>query len=373
MPFFDLQTNQKNTMRLFQLFVLYAFITVNAQAQSLTISESSATRSNTTGEFLVAGHTLGIQGNTLSFGGPSVSSDVNNVTALSAVLDASGVALHAGNGQKLFTSSYKLPGNDSSVKLYVKPNGGYIIRENIANFLFYDANGKIVQSVSNSSQSREGEAISELAADPMYKTVVLYNPKIVRNGKEGGSAQVLKSNWTTSTISYHKDRAIRFVRVSDNGQWIAVISNKNGTDDKVEITDRYGNLLNTVHFNQQIADVRFSENGQYITLRSGGRAAVYNMLDGDRVGSTSFRSALQFAQYVPQDNTVIALTADPSGSVLSNVEVHAINLKARKIERKEYNTALGETELLSLQLKRNGSLHYTILGLSKQLNVKVRF
>ncbi len=360
-------------MRLLLLFVIYAFITFSAQAQSLSVSESSATRNNTTGEYLVAGHTLAIQGKSLSFGGTSVSSDVNDVTALSAVLNASGVALHAGNGQKLFTSNYKLHGGDSSIKIYVKPNGGYIIRENIANFLFYDANGKIEQSVSNSSQSTEGEAISELAADPTFKTVVLYNPKIVRNGKEGASAQILKQSWTTNTFFYSEDRAIRSVKVSGNGQWIAVISYKEGTDDAVEITDRFGNSMNTFHFNQQIADVRFSENGQYITIRSGSRVGVYNMLRGDRVGSTSFRSRLRFAQFVPEDETVIALTADVSGSLLSNVEVHAINLKARTIERQAYNATLGETDLLSLNLKRTGSSRYTLSGLSKALNLKVSF
>lgn len=353
-------------MRNFILFILLALISNVGHGQSITISEYSSTANNNQNEFLVAGHQVSIANNSGSF-------SINKITAISASLSNEGVTVLSGNGNQLFTSGYKAASDDESVKVYAKPNGGFIIRENIANFLFYNTRGKIEQSVSNSSQSTEGESVSELAADPNFKTVVLYNPKIVRNGVEGSRARVIKNNWATRDVFYSSDRAIRFIKVSDNGQYIAVVSYKSGTDDEVKIIDRFGNELGTFPFNQNIADVIMSDDGEYVTVRSNSRVGVYSMLNGEREGSTSFRSMLQFAKYVPQDETIIAVTADKTGSMLSNVEVHAINLTARSIQRQDYSGMLGATELLPIELKRTSSFRYLLTGFSKSLNLNVQF
>ncbi len=259
------------------------------------------------------------------------------------------------------------------MKVYVKPNGGFILRENIANFLFYNSTGNIQQSISNSSQSPEGESVSELAADPAFKTVVLYNPKIVRNGVEGSRARVVKKNWTTRDVFYSSERAIRLAKVSENGQYIAVASFKSGTDDEVKITDRFGNELGSFSFNQNVVDIIISDDGEYVTIRSNSRVGVYSLLNGEREGSTSFRSTLHYAEFVPEDETIVAITADEAGSVLSNIEMHAINISERSIERQEYNEELGITKSLPLDLERNGRLSYTLTGLSKSLTLNIRF
>ncbi|MEQ8524612.1 hypothetical protein [Gracilimonas sp.] len=361
-------------MRYIFSFIVFALVTGTAFSQSLRISESSSTQGNNTNQFTVAGHQIDLNNSSLSFSSGAVSSDLNDITALSSALNNSGVTVFEGAGEELYSSSsYKLQSDDNSVKVYVKPNGGFIVRENIANFLFFDESGKIEQSVSNSSQSTEGESVSELAADPAFKTVVLYNPKIVRDQIEGSRARIVKPNWTTSDIFYSGDRPIRFVKVSENGQFIAVVSYKDGEDDMIDVMDRFGNELETISFNQTIADVRFSEDGEFLTVRSNSRVGVYSVLDGEREGSTSFRSMLHFAEYVPQDNTIIALTGDESGSVLSGIEFHAINIEARAIERQDYNSSLGISELLSLSLKRTGSNSYSLTGLSKALNLSVSF
>lgn len=300
----------------------------------------------------------------------ALTGDVNALTALSGILSQEGVTVFSGNQSKLTVGDYS-PDDDSSLKLYVKANGAFVLRENIANFLFYGADGKIDQSVSNSSQSRDGESISELAADPAFKTVVLYNPKIVRGAKEGSRAQLVWQNGTTSNIWYSENRVIQFVKVSDNGQFVAIASSQSGADDEVTITDRFGNQLNTFTFDQDVVDINFSGNGRYVTLRSNGRVAVYSTVDGDRVGSTSFRSTLHFATYLPEDNTIIALTGDESGDVLNAVEVHAVNISARSIERTSYNGSLGMTEALPVQLTRKSANNYVLTGFSKILNLRI--
>jgi len=363
--------NQKNYMKYSIFLTVFTLISTSVYSQ-LRVSESSATRGNSPSQFIVAGHQVAINGSSLSFAS-GVSNDINILTSLSGSLNASGVSLYEGSGTPLLTGSYNLQSGDNSVKVYIKPNGGYVVRENIANFLFYDNSGKVQQSISNSSQSTEGESISELAADPAFKTTVLFNPKIVRGGKEGSSAQVVNRNWTTTNIFYSGDRTISLVKVSKDGQFIAVVSSQSGSDDQVNITDRFGNELGTFTFNQNIADVRFSGEGEYITIRSSSRVGVYSLLSGEREGSTSFRSDLHFAEFVPEDNVIVALTADETASVLTDVELHTINIEARSIERQDYSGSLGKSELLSIELQRTRANQYTLSGLNKALNLNVSF
>lgn len=357
-------------MRYLHLIVLFCFITLTANGQSLTISENSATSGFSSNQFLVAGHTVDVSNGIPSTSSMALSGDVNALTALSGILSQEGVTILSGNQSALVTTEYS-PDDDSSLKLYVKANGAFILRENIANFLFYGSDGKINQSVSNSSQSKDGESISKLAADPAYKTVVLYNPKIVRGGNEGSRAQLVKRNGTTSNIWYSENRIIRFVKVSDNGQFVAIVSSESGSNGEVTITDRFGNEVNTLPFDQDVVDVNFTNLGRYIVIRSNGRVAVHSLVDGNRVGSTSFRSMLHFATYLPEENTIIALTGDQLGNSINDVEIHAVDISARSIERRSYQGNLGKTDILPVQLTRRSANNYVLTGFSKILNIRI--
>ncbi len=354
-------------------FIVFALTSSLAFSQSIQISETSSTRNNAPNQFTVAGHPVSLQNGALGHAGSSQSSALNSLTALSGVLNRSGISIYGGAGARLYSSDYTLIDDDKSAKVYVKPNGGFVVRENIANFLFYDALGNIEHSISNSTQSREGEAVSELAHDPAFKTVVLYNPLVVRNGVRGSEASVVKPNGTTDDIFHNKNRVINFLNVSDNGQFIAVVSAKAGTDDEVLVMDRFGNNFGSFTFNQNIADVRFTEDGEYVTIRSGSRVAVYSVLDGKRVGSTSFRAELHFADFIAEDNVILAVTGEKQADVLKDVELHAINIKARKIERKAYGKTLGMSGLLQVNAERTKANEYIIDGFSKSLIAKVRF
>jgi hypothetical protein len=323
---------------------------------------------------MISGHQVSITNDDLAFvGSAAVSSSVNTITAVSAALTSEKATLFAGNGADLVSSPVNLEGGDSSARIYAKLNGGFIVRENIANFLFYDSMGKVEQSISNSSQSTEGESISELAADPKFKTVVLYNPKIVRGGEEGSRVKLVNHDLTTTDIYYSSKRAIRDVEISENGQFMAIVTYNPGTDDTAIISDRYGIELVEISFDQSIEGVIFSEDGKYVTLRSNGRVGVYSVLNGERIGSSSFRSRLLFAEFIPEDETIIALTASQSGSLLTNVEVHAINVTARAIQRQSYDSQLSLTDQIPLKLERTGRYNYTLSGLNKVLDLRAQF
>lgn len=327
---------------------------------------------NSSQVFNIAGEEVNLGQNSFLKSESVLSGDINSLTGISTILQADEVFIHSGSSDQLLASEVSTAPGDESLKIYAGLNGSYAIRENIANFLFYDSHGNIVQSVSNSSQSTEGESISELATDPAFKTRVLYNPKIVRDGVEGSRARVLGSNYTTEDFFYSSDRAIRSVKVMNDGQFIGVITYGSG-DDQLSLFDRFGNELNTISFDQAVMDFALSTNGNFVTIRSNGRVGVYNVLNGERIGSTSFRSRLHFATFVPEENTIIAMTAERSGDMLSDIEFHAINIVQRSIKRKDLNGQLVTSEKVPVNLRRKGAYDYQLTGFNNPVDLRIRF
>lgn len=300
-----------------------------------------------------------------------VSTSNYDVVLPTATVSANGVDI-SDNATSILSADYNYPSEpDPSLKIYPLSNGASIVRENIANFLFYDTFGRVQRSVSNSTQSEGGEAISELAVDPAGKTVVLYNPKVVSGGNTGSRAKLVIGNRTPTDVFYSADRSLRTVTVSDNGELIAFASSKNGTDDEVTILDRFGNNLGAITFDQDVKGVTFSENGLFITIYSGGRAAAFEIRSGERVGSTSFRNtSLLYANYSPEDRTILAVTGSGSDS-FSEVEGHAVNVAARKIARTGIDTSL--TQVHQPLLIRASSGRYEIKGFSQTLTLRATF
>jgi len=309
---------------------------------------------------------LSIQAQTLR-----VTSVESGIEGLSANISDGNVTVLETNGSELVKGKYNSLTGDPSVASYVFPNGSFIVRENIANFLLYDSFGRVQKSISNSTQSEGGEAISELASDQFGKTIVLYNPKVMMNGATGSRAKIINSLNVPLDVYYSQDRELSIVNVSANGEFIAFGSIKSGTEDEIQLMDRFGNILTTIEFDQPVKGVSFSENGLFVTIFSGGRAAAYEVRSGERVGSTSFRNtSVIFAGYDPVDKIIICLTGNGS-STISDIQLHTVNVAARKIAREDYN---GSLEIKGqLKIERTGSSRYTLTGLDKKLDLRASF
>jgi hypothetical protein len=347
--------------------ILFLFNTAAVAQISVSVSGNNASQ-----VFTVAGKKVNLGQDSFLNSASVLSGDINSITGISTVLKADEVGIYSIGSEQLYSSDISTAPGDESLKIYTGLNGSFIIRENIANFLFYDARADIAQSVSNSSQSTEGESISELAADPAFKTIVLYNPKIVRDGIEGSRARFVESNYTTEDFFYSSDRAIRSVKISNDGQFIGVISFGSG-DDQLSLFDRFGNELNTISFDQSIMDFEFSTNRNFVTIRSNGRVGVYNILSGERIGSTSFRSRLYFATFVSEENTIVAMTAESRGNRLSDIEFHAINIEQRTIERQEFDGQLGVSSKVPVTLQRNSAYRYRLEGFNNPVDIRIQF
>ncbi len=251
------------------------------------------------------------------------------------------------SGYVLQQVDYDFPySKDPSFLVYGSPFGS-IIRENIANFLWINRKGQITHSKSNSSGSEDGEAVSELATDPQFRTHVIYNPKIVFGNSIGSSALIISSDKQSVSLHYSISRQLRRVFVSNNGAFVALVTAQDGLDDVVKIFDRYGNSIAQWEFSQPVEGVEFSQDGRYHTLFSSGRVGVYDSHNSQRIGSSSIRgNSILTASYLPSKSTIAVLTADFTGTRLhdsgvdirvyptvTDVELHSINIEERRISK----------------------------------------
>ncbi|MEL7834126.1 hypothetical protein [Fodinibius sp. Rm-B-1B1-1] len=304
-----------------------------------------------------------------------VSSDKSLVSILSWNGEEGEILLYDSEGNKLFDFESIMLADEASFGMYTLGNGNTILRDKIANFTFYDTFGEITTSVSNSSQSKGGEAISEVAINESGKTVVLYNPQIKRDGTLGSKAQVRTGVEEFKDIYFSSDRYLKDVTVSDDGSFIALITARDGTSDQVLIMDKYGNELNTISADEDLKGINFTNNLEQVTIYSGGRVMVHNTLTGESLGATSLRSPVIVADYFPEDNLILALTgnySDQSG-LLNSVNFRAINLEQRSIASQQLSGALGMSDIIDVEFKRNASNNFMLEGANKRVNIRANF
>ena len=241
---------------IFRVIVLILLPSI-LMGQSIDFSVSSATSNNNTSTFLLDQGEVAINSNSLRFlrTGKTmqdfiafgVSPDKTIVSILKRTQEGGEVVLFNSTGDTLMTyPTVSLAQNDPSLALYASNSGDVLLRDNITNFTFYDTYGNIKTNMSSSSQSEEGEAISEVAMSSDGKTAVIYNPKIKRDGNLGSKAEVKLADGSFENIFFSNDRYIRDLTVSDSGNLVVVITAKQGTDDQVLVMDKYGNELNTI-------------------------------------------------------------------------------------------------------------------------------
>ena len=270
---------------------------------------------------------------------------------------------------------FKLSAGDPSLAVYPANNGEVIVRENIANFNFYDSFGNLIKNLSGSSQSQGGESISEAVISPDSKTIFLYTPKIKRDGNLGSQIQYVDNTMNLKSLFYSNDRYIKALEVTDSGQFIIFITSKEGTDDSIHISDRYGNDISVISTDENLEGVHLTEDAGLVTAYSASRVLIFNTLNGERVAGTSFRSSVIAVNYFPQDNMILALTGsyDQNSGIAEDVSIHAIDVELRKVERKSYGSDIGFNEEVGHDFLRLGKNRYKLEGTSKHLEIRVAF
>ena len=275
--------------------------------------------------------------------------------------------------------AYTFPASqDPTFMVYASPYES-IIRENVANFLWINRRGEIIHSESNSSGSEDGEAVSEFATDPQFRTQVIYNPKIVFGNSVGSSAQIITPGKKPISLHFSTNRQLRGVYVSANGAFIALVTAQDVLDDLVKVFDRYGNSVAEWEFSQPVEGIEFSEEGRYHTLFSRGRVGVYDSYTSERIGSSSIRgNSILKAAYLPSKSTIAVLTADVKGipiqqsgielstyPTIEDLELHEINVAERRITKQSIPVSTTE-QISPLYLSQKGT-RLILSGLTREI------
>jgi hypothetical protein len=262
--------------------------------------------------------------------------------------------------------------SDESIAVYQFNDGRAVTRDNIANFTFFDADGTVLYSVSNSSQSSEGEQISQLAADPSGKTIVLYNPVISYGSRTGSRAQVVFGNNEVNEFYRSDSREIEQVRVTGDGSYITVLASGGGSD-VAYVYDRFGNELHEMQIDSERTGVSLSGSGEYLTAYGAGRVQVFNIATGESVGSSSSRTTILYGEYVPQDDIILAFGGNVSGSTVSDASVVAVHVGQRQIARSDLSTTPAIRQSEGFSLTRLSAGRYRLSGLNQHLVIQTSF
>ncbi len=262
--------------------------------------------------------------------------------------------------------------SDNTVEAYQFENGRIILRDNVANFSFLNPRGEVAYTQSNSSGSTGGEQESKLAADPSGNTVVLYNPVIAYNVQTGSRAQLVYGARNASEFFRSRSEEIKQVRISDDGSFITLITDA-GSDDNVSIFDRFGNEIFHITTDENLIGATLHHTGSFITLYSSGRAQVYEIPGGERLGSASSRTSLLYADYDPGSETIIALGGTLESRRIREPEIMAVSISRREIAREEIPFDLSVLDLSRLDISSSGPQIYDISGLNRPLRVSVQF
>lgn len=371
--------------RIYHIFIFLLLPSI-VVSQSLNTTTAQGTSDNNPSTFLLEDGEIRIGSDAFQFLANNrsvtqyenfgISPDGSVVAVLKRVEGEAQIDLFNSAGDPLNSYSAKSLGSDDpSLGIFALNNGNVILRDNITNFTFYDTFGELLTSMSSSSQTEEGEAISELAMDPEGETIVVYNPKIKRTGKLGSQAQVKLANNEFRNIYRNTDRYLKELKVSDDGNMITAITAQDGTDDQVLIMDRYGNELNSITTDENLSGVSLSADNKYITLYSSGRAIVYSV-NGDRIGASSSRSPVFLADYFPEDNVLLFVMGNYSenSGILNNVEFRAVNIQQRQIASEDFpGGALGFTDEIQPRLVRTSAGEYQLKGSSKEVIIRAGF
>lgn len=370
---------------LLRLLIFFLFLLpATVFSQSLTVSVAGNTSANGASTFSLAGGEVTISSSSISFGnGKSIngmaafgiSSDLSVVGVLRKSVNGShAVIIDAGGATLAEFPVINLGSNDPSIAIYPFNTGGALVRDNIASFNFYDSFGNNTGRLSSSSQSEGGEAISEVAADPAGETVVIYTPQINREGQIGSHAQLVDQNGNLKSLYFKTDRTIKAVEISNDGQFIVVISSGD-EGAQAHFMDRFGNELNTISSEEDLIGARLTDDARYLTLFSSGRVLVMDSMTGERIGSTSLRSPVVIADYFPADDMLMVMTASYSESsgIANDIQFHAIDVEKRQIARQDFGGGLKFNSSIKKQLTRQGSNRYRLTGANKLLNLRASF
>ncbi len=363
------------------LFVLlFLFLPPAANSQSLDISVRPEHAGHDENTYPLGQSNLKILPNGISIASHEVTdlvswnySEINNRVAAVKQDDELILSLFDLGGHRLLTQPLEFFNpSDETLKIYPINDGRTVLRDNVANFTFLSQKGETLYSVSNSSQSADGERESRFAADDRGRTIVLYNPVISYGNTTGSRAKIIYSENHEHLFFNSMEMEIQDLKVSSNGAFISLLASGGG-ESVVLVYDRFGNELYRYQTTDSLRGINLSPKGDYITKFTSGRVQVFNTISGEVAGSTSSRGSIIEAFYFPEDEIIIMLGGSFSGMRIMEPSLTAVHLGHRQIVREDIHASIASFDPGEIRFNREAEAQYLIKGLNKHLQVIARF
>lgn len=362
-------------LSLIGIFFLLVPVTLLSQNISLSISpeteESDFDTYHTQDSSVVVGDYL------YQFGDAEITSPVawslsTGLSKLSFVVREGGpvLASYDDNGRSLYRSELEFFNlDDSTIQTYSLNDGRVIVRDNVANFTFLNAQGDQVYTISNSSQSPDGERESEVAFDEHGSVIVFYNPVISYGSTTGSRASFARGENDIETFFNDREREISFLTVDKSGSFITLIASGSGKD-VVLIYDRFGNELFEVESeDNSLLGADLTEDARYLTLYSSGRIQVIDIETGEVLGSASSRSTVLKATYFADEEIILALGGSVSENRIADPEIMVVDLAKRQINRENISTDLSFYDLKRVALLEENNGEMALKGTHKEVRI----
>lgn len=371
---------------LWYFFILF-LLPLGVLGQSLNFSSAGKTANNSPTVFSISGDAkVEIQSSAITFldSGKSVSSylsagfspDRSIISLLDYTSESAEVTLLSANGDTLNSySSIQIKPNDPSLAVYPFNSGKLLLRSNIMNFAMHDGYGNTGTTITSGSTSEEGETISEVRSSANGATTIIFTPKIKRGEEIGSKAGLLGMDNQLIRIFEHEERFIKELEVSEDGNWVTIITGAEGANDRVLVMDRYGNEIGSLSPGEQLEGAQLSKDARHITAYSSKRVRVHNVLSGERLGSTSIQDPVFYADFFPEDQMIVILSGrySETSGVLNNIELKAVDLARRDIVSNSLSEALGFYEGFKIDIDRLSANQYKLKGANKELTIDVNF
>jgi hypothetical protein len=308
--------------------------------------------------------------NPMSF---SVSDNALKIAALRSGASLS-AEIYDHSGKQLISEDLEFASpSDETLSITVLDSGEFIVRDNVSNFSFFDADGKRAYTYLNSSQSTGGELPSEIDVSSDGVMMVAYNPVIRFNDSRGSRISIVTGDGAANQIFASQEEVIHRLNVSSDDHSIAVVTEDGNGERHIRLFDKFGNLVFEMDSDLEVDGFTFTDDNRYITLFAGSRVQVYERESMERLGSASSRSTVSHAEYFPESNLIVAIGGEDYDGGIRNPEVTAVDLRQRQIDRATLSGSVNILDKGDLSIRKTGSNSYRVEGMNRPVNVTASF
>lgn len=371
-------------MKLTLLLISILYLPASLFAQTLTAEFYPGNKASAISQYPLQNGVLSTSGNTFQFGTENPVTIVNPIEfsisgdrhLIGSLQFGTGLeaAVYTDEGDALLNKELEnLSSADETIGLKLLNTGEFIIRDNVANFSFFDPAGSRVSTYSNIASTSGGEQTSEIAVTPEGTLNVVYNPVIRYQNGQGSRIALVTGDNEGIEIYNSFDRVIIRLSVSEIDHTISVITENSEGSRSLHWFDRFGNLLFEMDSDLDVEGFTMNNDGSYITVFAGSRVQVYETQTMERLGSASSRSSIVQAAYFPESNLILLLGGETNNQQIGNPDITAVDLQRRQIERVRLDESVMYRDPSDIKIESESSNSFRIDGINRPIRVTTQF